>query len=452
MARAEATTTTTTTKSKSSPRYFERGDEFWELVVEDAVTVRTRHGKIGTPGAPDARTFKANYEATREARRLVAANTAQGYVETVGSPPAPRSNAALEAAIVANPHDDAAYMVYADWLQSQGDRRGELIALQAAGKDDAARELLAAHADEFLGPLQHHQVCHDGYRGHMPPAFTWKRGFIAAARLAHNHHADREWIGRLATDVLLPLLRHPSGKFLVELTLNENDDPTESTLDDLFAIIATHPLPALRKLRIGDDVSQISWYRVGDLAPIWQSMPNLTHFEIEAGQFELGTIDLPNLTHAVFQTGGLSSASTRSIADASWPKLEHLEVYFGDPEYGCEATLDDALAILDRDLPNLRYLGLKNAMFQGDLIPHLASSRLVRQLKVLDMSCGVLIDEHVDVILQHRDAFQHLDILDVSSTYLSDTAKQRLAGVAKSVRDDEMWEDDGEYRFVRVGE
>jgi hypothetical protein len=48
MARAEATTTTTTTRSKSSPRYFERGDEL--CVVEDAVTVRTRHGKIRTPG------------------------------------------------------------------------------------------------------------------------------------------------------------------------------------------------------------------------------------------------------------------------------------------------------------------------------------------------------------------------------------------------------------------
>lgn len=48
-----------------------------------------------------------------------------------------QSNPALESAILANPglkeENADAYMVYADWLQGQGEPRGELIALQAAG-------------------------------------------------------------------------------------------------------------------------------------------------------------------------------------------------------------------------------------------------------------------------------------------------------------------------------
>jgi uncharacterized protein (TIGR02996 family) len=432
-------------------RYFELGDRFWEIGLGET-TITARHGKVGSPGQTKVKEYDAYYEATWDARKQVTSKIKAGYVEKVGQPPVARTNPALEKAIIANPTDDAAYLVYADWLQSHDDPRGELIALQSAGKTKPAQKLLAQHADYFLGPLHAHQQCHDGHDKKLP-AFTWKNGFIHAARLAHNQYAD-SWKGQLATDVLLPLLIHPSGKFLVELTLNENDDPSEDTLDDLFAMIAKHPIPALRKLRIGDEVSQISWFRIGNLGPIWKALPNLTHLDIEAGQFELGAIEAPNLVHAVFRTGGLSKTAARSIAQAKWPKLEHLEVFFGDPQYGCTAKLKDALAILERsDLSKLRHLGLKNAEFQADLVPHLASSKLVRQLHTLDMSYGILLDEHVDGILQHADAFKHLEVLDVSATWLTPKAVKRLKGVAKKVICENSWNDaNPEYRYVAVGE
>ena len=433
-------------------RYFELGDRFWELTFDDA-SVQTRHGKVGSPGQTTRKDFEASYEVTYETRKLVAAKTKAGYVEKVGTPPEARTNRALEKTIAADPTDEAAYLVYADWLQAQGDPRGELIALQIAGKTKPAAKLLARHADYFLGPLAAHQTCHDGFRDTKRPALTWKRGFIHAARLAHNQYAD-PWKGRLASDVLLPLLRHPSGKFLVELTINENDDPSEDTLDDLVAVIARHPIPTLRKLRIGDDVSQISWYRVGNLGKLWAAVPNLVDLEIEAGQFELGTLALPHLKRAIFRTGGLSKTAAKSIAAASWPALEHLEVYFGDPQYGCTATSKDAIAILARtDLRHLRYLGLKNAMFQGDLIPHFAHSKLVRQLHTLDMSSGILLDEHVDTLLAHKAAFEHLKVLDVSHSWLTKAARKRLKGIAGTLLTEGCWDEaDSEYRFVHIAE
>jgi uncharacterized protein (TIGR02996 family) len=362
-----------------------------------------------------------------------------------------QSNPALESAILANPEDADAYMVYADWLQGQGDPRGELIALQAAG-DPGAPKFLEEHADAFLGPLVDHQFCYDTFRGEARPAFTWKHGFIRSVRLAHNQYAVK-WDGKLATHVLEPLLAHPSGKFITELVLNENDDPSEDTLDDLFAVIAKHGMPALRKLRIGDDTSQISWYRVGNLGPIWKALPNLTRLDIEAGEFALGTIDAPQLVHAVFRTGGLSKPAMKSIAAARWPNLERLEVYYGDPAYGCDCTPKDVSPLLDRaDLPKLTYLGVKNAEWQNELVPWLARSPLVKQLETLDISLGILTDDAIADFETHADAFRHL-VLDVRDTYLSTAAAERLRKIPKQLRADGLREDDDpECRYVCVGE
>src|ERR1043165_1674592 len=84
-------------------------------------------------------------------------------------------NADLEAAIVADPEDEGPYLVYADWLQSRGDPRGELIVVQHARGPAWAklrireRELLSRYRDALLGPAAlHHDARH----------FDWRRGFI----------------------------------------------------------------------------------------------------------------------------------------------------------------------------------------------------------------------------------------------------------------------------------
>jgi uncharacterized protein (TIGR02996 family) len=88
-------------------------------------------------------------------------------------------NADLEAAIVADPEDEGPYLVYADWLQSRGDPRGELIIVQHALETARGvawaqlrireRELLSRYRDALLGPAAlHHDTRH----------FDWRRGFV----------------------------------------------------------------------------------------------------------------------------------------------------------------------------------------------------------------------------------------------------------------------------------
>ncbi len=92
-----------------------------------------------------------------------------------GSPGSGASGDALYDAILANPGDDGARLVYADWLQERGDPRGEFIALQMQGASPKRqRELLRLHQKEWLGPLAP-AVMKDGLR--------FERGFLDACRL-----------------------------------------------------------------------------------------------------------------------------------------------------------------------------------------------------------------------------------------------------------------------------
>src|SRR5438093_1094848 len=72
-------------------------------------------------------------------------------------------------AIAEDPEDDAPRLVFADWLEEQGDPRGEFMRLQVhlarlpendhrrAVLEERERELLDRHAVDWLGPL-HEQL------------------------------------------------------------------------------------------------------------------------------------------------------------------------------------------------------------------------------------------------------------------------------------------------------
>jgi uncharacterized protein (TIGR02996 family) len=373
----------------------------------------------------------------------------------------PRHELELQRAIDADPYDASAYSVYADWLQAQGDPRGELIGLQVAAEARgdaalarAAAALLERHAEAWLGPLAPHTRTYDG---HDREAFTWRFGFIHAARLSHRHRAAPGFHGSLA-EVLAQLLRHPSGRFLTELAIGFNNDPNEGSLDELIDVIIAEPPPALRKLHLGDfaypDDTEMSWFHVGDLAQLWPAVPRLASLIVQGGDFELGRIELPALRRAEFRTGGLSAASARAIATAAWPGVEHLEVWYGDGSYGCTATIADAAALLGRgDLPRLTSLGLRNTAFTDELCGEVATSRLLRQLTRLDLSMGVLTDAGAQLLAAHRAALQHLAVLDVSNNYLSPAGLAALTGVAAQVISTAQRRDDNpEYRHPSVGE
>ena len=250
------------------------------------------------------------------------------------------------------------------------------------------------------------------------------------------------------------LLEHPSGRVLAELTLSFNGDPNENDLQPLLDVLTRQKRPSIHTLVIGDRVDQISWYHVGDLSKVWKSLPQLTHLEITAGTFTLGKIDAPYLMEATFRTGGLDAADARSIARMKAPILYELKVYFGDSEYGGDATVKDIAPLLARtDLPELKSLGLVNAAFTDELCRLLPGSNLLRQLEKLDLSLGILTDAGAAILAQHADAFAHLDVLDLSESYLTPAGVKLVKRIARKVIvADQREADEPEDRYVSLGE
>lgn len=104
---------------------------------------------------------------------------------------APQANEqALLAAIYADPDDDAARLVYADFLQDRGDPRGEFITLQIGRGDHSnsarERELWKKHGKQWLGSL-----------GPIVRDVEFRRGFLARATAKFRTQRDVELYGAL---------------------------------------------------------------------------------------------------------------------------------------------------------------------------------------------------------------------------------------------------------------
>jgi uncharacterized protein (TIGR02996 family) len=460
----KAAPTVSSASGAKGARYFEfvegTSSKFWEVSIEDT-SVKTRYGKIGTAGQQTVKDFDSKSEAFKELDKLVTEKTKKGYTEggvaggaaaaaNAGSAKGDARNPELEKAIVANPFDKDAYAVLADWLQEQGDPRGELISLQLAGKDKPAQQLIDKEADYFLGPLAEHTKVHDEggnnsishlrtkeqekeWQKTQGQAFLWKNGFIYRIRLSHNEYDDSDFDGSTA-EILDAALRHPSGRFVVELAFMSNGDPNEENLQSLIDVLAKKAPPTVRKLTFGDNVDQISWHHTGNLGKLWKAVPNLQILEIETGEFDVGKMEAPNLERAVFITGGLSKACGKNIATAVMPKIKHLEVYYGTDNYGGDCTIKEVRPLLDRtDLKNLEYLGVKNSEFGNDIAKAVVDAKIVKGLKTLDLSMSTITDEGAAALAAGKAALAHLECLDLTHNYLTKEGIKAVKGICKKV-------------------
>lgn len=377
----------------------------------------------------------------------------------------------LEHALLANPDDEASHLVLGDWLQGQGHPRGELIALMhrlehtpSPAALDELRALLGAHRRALLGEildgvsdealagalrLESGRVRLDLPDGSLRTG--WRLGFLRQARVAE---APRSGPG---LDRLEALLAHPSARLLEELTLGliGLDDPEYDGALEILA--AAGHRPALRRLFIGDfvypDEMEMSWTSIGDLGPLYPLYPKLRELTLQAGDFTLGEIALPELRSFELRTGGLRRPCIESICQASWPGLERLVLWFGDAGYGAEATMDDIEPILAaRGLPRLRELGLMNCELTDEICERLPAASVAGMIERLDLSLGTMSDNGARALAAGREAFGRLERLDVSMNYLTDEGVQALRGLCSSVIVGEQQAGDEGERYVTVGE
>ncbi|MEZ0113925.1 hypothetical protein ABH920_007959 [Catenulispora sp. EB89] len=225
-------------------------------------------------------------------------------------------------------------------------------------------------------------------------------------------------------------------------------------------VAAADRLPALRRVFIADVGSQdieISWIANPPVTPLLESFPRLEELWVRGGPEDkdvpiLSAIEHESLRTLVLQAGNLPSETIRSIGQCSFPELERLEIYFGDPYYGGTGSADDVRSLLTgQGLPKLRYLGLKNAVVQDAIAAALAGAPIVEQLHTLDLSLGTLGDDGAAALLAGQ-SLGHLRKLDLHHHYLSQEMGDRLRHALPGVEIDLSGQITDADRYVAVAE
>ncbi|WP_163997168.1 TIGR02996 domain-containing protein [Pyxidicoccus caerfyrddinensis] len=443
------------------------------LILEEDVrpaVLTTRWGRIGTEGEEETRRVSGTLIDAMY-RERVREKEARGFtrVKMVDTGPAPKSHPELEAAILKAPEAAEGYLVYGDWLQAQGDPRGELVALQHAlflaqddphgeririsAWSDEARELERKVAEALRthrGVLLGHALAEAVVEGML--RVGWHLGFIHDASVEGTGDAPPRELS--VEEMLKLLLAHPSARFLQELNLGPIADMGGHDFQPLIRVIAKAAPRALRTLLVGDfDAPGNDWPTsssfVGDLTPLYPALPQLRSLRVVGTGIRLGAIDLPELREFRLETTALSLEAVRSIAHARWPKLERLEVWFGSTAAGAEGGVDDLQPLLDaRGVPELRHLGLCNAEFTDALCEALPRSKVLKQLHTLDLSRGTMTDAGAEKLVANAAAFAHLRRLDVTQNQLGTGAAARLAKLCPDVQ--RMHQRSSRFREVMV--
>jgi uncharacterized protein (TIGR02996 family) len=376
---------------------------FWEITLA-GTTLTVRWGRIGSRGQSRVEQFTSNDDARREYDKLVRQKTRKGYklvdgieesVVPVRVEPTAR-NPELEAAVVADPDDEGALLVLGDWLQQQGDPRGELISLQhalrRAGSDPAAfleRKRAAdlfykQHEPSLLGPL---------YPLRHLFRLEWQLGYMRGAKLslhaAAGGNPDLSGLLRQIVDV-------PAAVALQELAFGHRGEPGTTYQPEIDTLAELERPEALRSL---------------SFAEFWRG----TEPEVPATAGALGKLtgvfalrrlvvgchasfdglELPELRY--FELRHILETAAGGFLRAC-PKLEQLVISsFESP---------DLLA----DLPSVRVLRLGYA---GGTIATIADAPVLRQLEALELVHVEPAD--AEALLAHAASFRHLRTFRVSA-------------------------------------
>ncbi len=389
------------------PRY-ELAGAIWQIEQTEAQLA------ITTAGKTTLRTFRTPDHAAAQLTKLVGEQLAAGY-QPAGDPRHP----ALEAAVASEPEQPLAYSVYADWLQSQGEPRGALSALQIAAETTGDPKLAAAFARELdrnaaylMGPLAPLAAAH----GEGVATFAWRFGYIHRAHLTVTHHAPLD-------QTLAALLGHPSGRFVVELTM-VGRDRMQAAVD----VLVQRAPASLRGLRLWatDKI---------DLVALREAVPRLRRLSLSGHALVLGELAFPELERLQLTDSEPSAATSRALARATLPALGELRLDFGDDFATGDASIDDVFEMLHRrDFRLLSSLALRHTRYIREVVLELASSPLAAQLTTLDLASNHMTDVHARQLAAHRDKFPRLAHLDVSRNELSAVGLAALATICADVR------------------
>ncbi|HEX3147199.1 MAG TPA: TIGR02996 domain-containing protein [Gemmataceae bacterium] len=294
---------------------------------------------------------------------------------------------AFVATIIESPDDDAPRLIYADWLDEQGEAdRAEFIRLQVREARMTADdpELPGVHARaEYLGRIHHVE-----WASRLPQfnGVHWevfKRGFFAAARFDHPD----QFFGHIAeVGAAAPIQ---------ELRLHQFNHPQAPALAN------TQQLRSIRVLDLNDG----------------NKIANVGTEALMESRY-LGRLNVLKLGR-----NSLGSAGVRAIAMASYARnIKFLRVERND-------LFDEGLHYVAEShaLVHLSQLDMERTRTGDDGVMTLARTKLLKGLSVLNLSHNQVTDEGLIALAKSPAMTDVLDLF-LSGNAITDVGIAALAG------------------------
>jgi uncharacterized protein (TIGR02996 family) len=358
----------------------------------------------------------------------------------------PGTQQALEDAIAAEPDDPAPRLVYADWLEENGEEaRAELIRTQVALADtktparrhkklfERQEALLEEHARRWLGDL-------------APYLLDQKGGYYEDDR-AYDHNFAGGWLALVRVERLTPefvraLKKEPAARLLRSLEIV--DVQYRARTAGLSSLKGAHFLKSLREV----------WVGASSLGPD-ESIRN-AHFPLKGSEVDVirGMHRLEELhlftqgidTEALF---GLRALKNLRVLQVYCERDYPLEALAANPSLGSLTRLDLQPGTLLGDEPPITVEGLRALVssphLKGltELYLHLTAfgdagceeivrSGILKRLKSLDLSYGAITDAGARLLAASPDV-RNLEWLCVSRNGLTRRGIRALEAVVPSV-------------------
>jgi hypothetical protein len=269
-----------------------------------------------------------------------------------------------------------------------------------------------------------------GLPGHDLVTFGWRYGMWQWMRLENSG----DWMDKDFDAVALArsVFAQPMCAALEELRIgilrweyNSTDVPAVLVEARKYAWAAELP-----KLKLGDVGRNIDMahHQIGDVAkPISKAFPKLKMLTLHSSAwgpgddtFGLSGLALPELRELVIETCSMSKKRLAHVLAAKLPKLEKLELWFGSPNYDCDANIKGLTKLLAGAVHGgVKHLGLRNAEFQNDIAIALASSKIAGRLESLDLSMGTMTEAGADALIAAAKSFGKLTALNLDKNFLT---------------------------------
>ncbi len=337
---------------------------------------------------------------------------------------------ALESALVENPDDLATHYAYADFLQEQGDPRGEFIQVQLALEDpqrtEAERRKLQARVKELL--REHHRqwlgILADDL---LPPeeeaSLRWSstshltehqfaRGWLDSLAVRYNDEDFGRWPGRLG-----PMMRlAPEARLLRQLILEYDGGLVEALLDSPFLL-------NLRVFQLGsprDCFYDSSPFVESPFLPeLIAKLPRIEELRLFALEYDIARLlGLSNLSCLrILQVYYLNKRYPLEVlaANAALGNLTHLLLH----PYGLCVDLTGVRAIVhSRHLRSVTHLQLHFSDLGDVGCTEIVTSGILKRLKVLDLRHGEITDAGAHILADCPD-LQRLELLDIERNALT---------------------------------